>query len=113
MYTAASFFMEEAAFTLQIGVHFLFGIFGVVGLYGFVYEKPLIAKIFWAVFAPLFVGWSVFIQVGLIPLYPEHALTSEETMLRVVWLIFYVPQFYALLSYSYKNGRPWGVLHAT
>jgi len=105
LYTIASIFVDEATFTTQIGIHFVLAIFGVIGLYGFVYGKPLITKVFWTIFTPIFIGWSISVTVGLIPLYSGFFETGNIEIRELLWLIPYLPQFYALVIYSYTNSN--------
>ena len=98
------FVTDQAEVTPHSIIELLFMALGAYGLYGFIYQKQLVTKLFWQIFCVPFtavLGYSLFNVV---------ATAEEEYFSVLVAAIFIstllvVPFTYAIVKYSYFSNR--------
>ena len=87
-------------------VNCAFVIAGVVGLFGFVYRRPILMQEFWKGFAPLFVLWDIAFIVLWLPSQESYA-HSESYELQILLFVFLLPQYIGLFRYGYNDAELW------
>lgn len=99
-FTAA--FDEKITLTNEMIVAFPFFLFAIIGLYGFVYSKPILNKKSWAIFSVVFLSWVVLRHLQ------SNTSTFVESFLDEVWLeLFWVPLYFALFPYGFFSKELW------
>ncbi|PTY37085.1 hypothetical protein BGP77_07335 [Saccharospirillum sp. MSK14-1] len=92
--------------TLGVLLNVALNLLCLVGVYGYVYEKPIFKRTLW-----IFLFWfrviSVVLSVLLLAVYPINVAQRSAEMLFNVVLI--VPLLYALFRYGSINNPIWGV----
>ncbi len=99
-------FMDQTETTTLAVVEILLLIFGAYGLYGFIYQKRLINRLFWQIFC---VPFTVFLSYSFFNVvtsdYDEYF--SAFVVAVLISLLLIVPFTYAMLKYSYFSDRIW------
>ena len=86
--------------------YYVLGIFGVVGLFGFTFNKALLKPLFWLVVTVMFLCVDVLVYIGAVsPI--QVAEVNEIDLVGLVYFIPFIPQFYGLFKYSSKNHKVW------
>ena len=108
IYVISSFFKEDIVTNPLILIYFVTGLAGVIGLWGYVYKKAIWLLIFWMIFSPFFIVLDIGVHLDWIQLYPEIPTNiSVPFMLPMLAIMYYAPQYYALLKYAYKSESIW------
>jgi len=97
-----------AFLSLTLVIHFIAGVIGVVGLYGFVYRTRLFLQLFWAVFAVFYIGWEICFQTSILG--TDGSVVFDRfnwSSVATISLLFYLPQYFALVRYGFSDTSIW------
>ena len=90
--------------------HFIGGTVGVIGLYGFVYRRAIFLKLFWAIFAVLFLFWDISFQTEILGKDGGFLLNQPNvSSYTILMLVLYLPQYFALFKYGFDRNDIWGL----
>jgi len=88
-------------------VNWVFVIAGVVGLFGFVYRRPILSQGFWKGFAPLIVLWDIVFLILWLPAQESYTLGDRLEMHTLLIFLFLLPQYIGLFRYGYNDEELW------
>ena len=87
--------------------NWVFVALGVVGLYGFVYQKALLTEKFWKLFLPAFVIWDIlFLVIWLPNQVTQEPVDSYEIKTLFIFLIV-LPQYIGIYRYAFNRLELW------
>lgn len=96
--------------TPVVSIHFINGVAGVVGLYGYVYRRAIFLKVVWAIFAVFFLVWDVSFQTEILGEDGSFLLSQVNVSPFILFtLVLYLPQYFALLQYGFDSNDTWGL----
>ncbi len=81
------------------------------GLFGYCWERRIVARLFWQVFLVVFLGWLL-VYFFIIPSPVRQASTAglaEPTIIALVAVtaLLHVPLVWALFAYGFRRGDIW------
>jgi len=96
--------LHLGSFGLGTAVEWVLTTGGAVGLFGYVFGKPIAVRAFWQAFAPVFIAWDIVFDLIL-----RGAATGQPTSYYVatcLLFLFSLPQCLALYRYAYSPTQP-------
>ena len=100
------FFTGQGEVSTLSLVELLVLLVGAYGLYGFIYRKQLMTKLFWQIFCVPFAATLGYSFINLITADYEQYF-SAFVVAVLIGLLLIVPFTYAMVKYAYFSNRIW------
>lgn len=80
---------------LDLGISAL----GILGLFGYLYQKHFFSQIFWKFYLPVVILWDI---VGITVVQPAM-VKQEFNLISLFGFVFVLPLYYGLYRYAFKS----------
>ena len=100
------FYTGQADATLFSIIELIAIIFGTLGLYGFIYQKPLIHQTFWKLFCLPFIATLSYSFYGMV-FKDFQGNISVAVVVVLIAFILIVPFTYAMVKYAFFSSNAW------
>ena len=88
--------------------------FSLVGLYGYLYKKTVIANLFWRIFLialVVYFFWSIFVEIKvhdkLMAITPKIKLGLEDWIVFSIDIMIFLPAYICIYLYGFRSEHIW------
>ncbi len=101
------FIPENELSKINILIDFFASIISLIGLFGYVYKKPIFRSVIWKVWFIICIGWQLYyFTLTDIPDNSEIPIVGK-IIFMIIFIAFMFPFYLALYLYGYKSDQLW------
>ena len=99
--------IEPNTFTIKDAIDYVVWSIGLLGLFGFAYQRRIINVLFWKVWFFILVVWDISFTINSFIEEPVEFDSLSIFIAVMIFIVLILPQYFAIYLFGYKSAHIW------